>query len=194
MKKFKLKQLSVILSYTIIAPLFLIGCNSGQSAASIGATPAIASAKSATTTITAVITMVNNSQTNANCAYYITRPDGEPYGQTINLKAKNITSGSTVTWNYIDTIDDYENGKSFTSSTKTSVCSYNTGWGPLGPNSEEGAYYITHNTESNTVTFVGYGLASSKTTVSCANSSGKIVSKVLTNDNYSAFTCYLNRS
>lgn len=196
MKKFKFNRLVQALSFTVIVPFFLSGCNSGQSAETAGTTSGATSTKSATAaaTVTPVITMINNSQTSANCAYFITRPDGEPYGQTINKQAKNIVPGSTVTWNYIDTIDDYQNGKSFTSSTKTSVCSYNLGWGPLGPNSEEGAYYITHNSESNTLTFIGYGLASSKTTVSCTDSLGKSVSKTLVNDNYSQFTCDLNKS
>lgn len=196
MKKFKFNPLVQMFSFSVITPFFLASCSSGQTNATTDTTPQAASTQAATVAsiITPVITIANNSQTNANCAYYITRPNGEPYGQTINQQAKNITSGSSVTWNYIDTIKDYQNGKSFLSSTRTSVCSYNTGWGPQGPNSEEGAYYITHNTESNTLTFIGYGLDSSKTTVSCSDSSGKVVSNVLTNDNYSSFTCDLNKS
>ena len=88
MKKFN--PLVQALSFTVIAPFFLAGCNSGQSAETAGTTSGATSTKSATAaaTVTPVITIINNSQTSANCAYYITRPDGEPYGQTINQQAK----------------------------------------------------------------------------------------------------------
>lgn len=196
MKAFKRKTTTKTLGLTAVAPFLLIGCNGGHgstSSTSSTSTSVLSMAASSNVTVVApIFNLKNNSAANANCSYYITTPDGEPYGQTPIIAGSNIKSGSGASWTYTDTMSFVQNSKSVIATTKTAICSYNQGWGPLGPSSEEGAYYIEHDTTNNTVIFTGYGLSSSKTSVSCLNANGKQVSQLLTNDNYSTFTCYLN--
>ncbi len=178
-----------------IVSLFLVSCNAGQSPE--GQNTATSSAQNSVTSnsdsvsITPLISLNNSSMTNSNCSYYITWPNGEPHGQTPIIAASGIKPGNIAKWNYTDKFTDYDNGKPINANTKLAVCSYNQGWGFGGPGSEEGGYYMEHNPVNNTITFTGYGLPTSKTTVSCSNANGDVISKILVNDNYTEFTCYL---